>query len=94
MSTETVSCKRHGEQRATLVCTHIAQAADSGNQVGFFWSREDNQKFPDAWCKECNSELVSLDSWTKVMFELASFKVTCSDCYKEIKKQQIGEHAL
>jgi len=91
---EKINCNRHGEKSVTLICTHIAQAADTGKRVGFCWSREDEQTYPDAWCYECNSKLMSLDAWTKEMFELASFKVTCSECYKEIRTQQIDEPAL
>ena len=89
-----MSCSKHGEQSITLVCAHIAESADTGNRVGFFWSREDDQKFPDAWCGTCNLKLINLDAWTKEMFDHASFKVTCSECYKEIRKQQTDEQAL
>jgi DNA-directed RNA polymerase subunit RPC12/RpoP len=91
---ETLSCSKHGEQSIALVSAHIAEAADTGNRVGFFWSREDDQKFPDAWCGTCNSKLINLDAWTKEMFDHASFKVICSECYKELRTQQTDEQAL
>tara|TARA_R110001592_G_scaffold103938_2_gene292547 strand:- start:688 stop:972 length:285 start_codon:yes stop_codon:yes gene_type:complete len=94
MSEELVECCKHGEQKVTLMCTHIAHAADTENNVGFCWSREDKQEYPDAWCKACNSKLLALDAWTEDMFAYASFKVLCSECYKEIKEQQFGLPAL
>jgi hypothetical protein len=91
---ETTNCNIHGEQEITLVCRHIAQAADTSNIVGFLWSQEDDQIFPDAWCKKCNTKLLEIDAWTKEMLEYASFKVICSKCYQDLRKQQINEKAL
>ncbi|MDX1538717.1 hypothetical protein [Arsukibacterium sp.] len=83
-----VDCCKHGKRPATLMCTHIAHAADTDNKVGFCYSGQDTQEFPDVWCSDCNSKLLKLNAWTKEMFEQASFKVLCSHCYIEIKEQQ------
>ena len=80
-------CERHGEREVTLVCQHIAHAVDSGKEVGFYWSREDDNTFPDAWCKSCNLKLLENGGWDKNLFKKASFKIICSECYKEAKEK-------
>ena len=83
--TATINCGVHGAQRPTLVCQHIGESLHTRIPVGFHWSREDLSPWPDAWCTECNDNLVRHPEgeWTEEALQHASLKVLCSGCYEE-----------
>jgi hypothetical protein len=82
----TVVCGMHGRQGIGLVCEHIAYAVDRGERIGFFWSDNTDTARPDAWCAECERNLVALNGASaEQWFENARFKVFCSTCWDEAK---------
>ena len=88
---EIVNCHSHGEQAVTLVCQHIARANESDASIGFFWSRDDENVFPDAWCRDCNEQLLAADEWNDAMEKAASLKIICSQCYLDLRRMIYGK---
>jgi len=85
--TKTANCPKHGPQGIGLVCTHVAHAIDSHQDVGFFWGDDTDTARPDAWCAACELELVALqgapsDTW----FVACDFKILCAACWDEAKR--------
>lgn len=85
-----VSCHAHGEQASTLVCQHIARASRADASIGFYWSVDDENVFPDAWCRDCNEKLLAADEWSDAMMKTASFKIICSQCYLDLRRTIYG----
>lgn len=83
---EIVNCHTHGEQAATLVCQHIARAHESDASMGFFWSRDEKNNFPDAWCRDCSKQLLATNEWSDATVKAASFKIICSQCYLDLRR--------
>lgn len=88
---KTADCSRHGSQGIGLVCTHVAHAIDSGEQVGFFWGDDTDTARPDAWCAECEKALVALKgASSEAWFVRAEFKILCAACWDEAKRVLYG----
>jgi hypothetical protein len=83
-----VTCSHHGRQGIGLVCTHIAQAADRGEQVWFFWGDVTDTARPDAWCLKCEQALRRLPAgaFSDAWFAACDFKVLCSACWDHAKR--------
>ena len=82
------TCSRHGAQGIGLVCTHVAHAIDSGEQVGFFWGDDTDTARPDAWCVQCERALIALDGASSEQWFLeAEFKILCAACWDEAKER-------
>ena len=80
-------CQVHGTQGIGLVCEHIAYAVDRNERVGFFWGDETDTARPDAWCLQCNDELVALSGAScEQWFKDAQFKIFCAKCWDEAKQ--------
>jgi hypothetical protein len=85
---QTTNCPRHGWQGIGLLCTHVAHAIDSGENVGFFWGDDTDNARPDAWCATCERKLVALqqgvasDRW----FMEADFKILCAFCWDDARR--------
>jgi len=82
-----VDCDQHGRAGFGLVCTHVADAIDRKNQVGFFWGDDTDTARPDAWCAACENALVALQgASSEQWFVDAEFKVLCEFCWDEAKE--------
>lgn len=87
MVARTVECPVHGKQGIGIACIHVALAIDSGAQVGFFWSEDDQMARGFAWCGNCESRLLDNDGdFTKIK-ETAQFKILCAGCWDEAKRR-------
>jgi hypothetical protein len=81
----------HGVQRETFVCQHIVASLDSRTPVGFYWSREDDQEFPDSWCAECNARHERAGwEWEGEALEQLDVKLLCSSCYLDARRLSLG----
>ena len=88
MADTTTTCSRHGAQGIGPVCTHVAHAIDSGDQVGFFWGDDIDTARPDAWCLQCNRALIALNGGSsEKWFVAAEFKILCAACWDEAKER-------
>ena len=81
------NCHIHGEQGIGLVCSHIAEAIERVEKVGFHWGEEgEGLSRPDAWCADCEKKRTVLNKvapgrW----FIKANFKMLCATCWDEAK---------
>ena len=81
----TTDCVEHGRQGFGIVCIHVAQAVDSGEQVGFFWSPDPEMARPFAWCAACETYLTENGGDVKRMAKSAKFRIICAMCWDEAK---------
>jgi hypothetical protein len=81
-----VECHKHGQQESALVCQHIVEGLRQGRSVGFFWSREDDSPYPDAWCSECQERVSKTGGeWIGEAAEKLGAKFLCGKCYELAK---------
>jgi hypothetical protein len=82
-----MTCPQHGRQGIGLVCTHIAHAVDSGEQVGFFWGDDSDTARPDAWCWACEQAQLAVPAGesTADWFRKCDYKVLCAACWDQAK---------
>ncbi len=80
-------CPKHGAQGIGLACIHVAQAIDSGAQVGFFWGDDEDNARPDAWCRECEQALLALEGASSEQWFIdARFKILCVACWDQARR--------
>ncbi len=80
------TCSVHGSQGIGLVCTHVAHALIEGQRVGFFWGDDVDYARPDAWCKQCEEDLIALNGQSSEQwFVDGDFKFLCAACWDEAK---------
>jgi hypothetical protein len=68
-----------------FACIHVAIAIDSGADVGFFWSDDEEMDRPWAWCAECEALLKRTGSDWAALRDAADFKVLCAMCWDTAK---------
>ncbi len=84
-------CSKHGEKEATFVCQHIANSLLTNVSVGFYWSKDSDSEFPDAWCKDCEDRCSKTgDEWKVEALEELNVKLLCSGCYLVARKMELG----
>lgn len=76
-----IVCDQHGTQGIGLVCRHIL-ASEEPN--GFFWSDDNDQARPDAWCNDCEEKLLK-DEFSEAWYEQAGFQTLCALCWDAAK---------
>lgn len=82
-----VSCDAHGEAHATYVCEHLA-----GNPVQRWHSAapsEDN-RWPDAWCSQCNVEFLKEGEWNERNEEGLVPRILCHMCYESALARSVA----
>ena len=80
-------CPKHGIRDLTFACIHIAEAIDSGEKVGFFWSAAEGNLPPIAWCGACENWLLQHgEEWNDAFMAEANFKPLCADCFDLARK--------
>lgn len=81
------NCKHRGRQQIALVCSHIADAVDRHEQVGFYWGDDTDTGRPDAWCSACERDLVSLQgASSERWFIAAKFRIFCVTCWDDARR--------
>ena len=87
----TIECHKHGEREATFVCQHIAEGLRTRVAVGFFWAGSSAQKYPDAWCSECNDRVQRTNwEWVGEAAEHLGAKLLCAGCYIDARSLNLG----
>jgi hypothetical protein len=84
-SNDTTECLRHGTQGYGIACIHVAEAIDSGEKVGFFWSPDPEMARPFAWCAACERYLNQNGGDLQKLAKIADFKMICATCWDEAK---------
>ena len=76
-----IDCQEHGQQDTAFVCQHIVEGLRQGRSVGFFWSRDDDSPYPDAWCSECEARVSKTGGeWIGDAAEKLGAMILCSKC--------------
>ena len=82
-----VHCDRHGEATATYVCGHLFRLP---RQQWFGEVPAPDFPFPDAWCADCNAELLRAGGeWTEEAEECLDLKILCHHCYQDAMAQSV-----
>ena len=85
-NSQKIQCDVHGWQEQTFVCQHIAQSLHTGIPVGFYWSSEQADARPDAWCSACEKARIEAGGdWTPEVEERLKVKLLCGACYDYAK---------
>jgi hypothetical protein len=82
----TVECREHGNQGATILCRHLLTMSGRG----FYTASADsssNDSYPVAWCADCEAVLTEVGSWDERAVEFADFGTICHECYPLAKKR-------
>lgn len=78
--TNKIQCNTHGECDETFVCTHL-----TGETAGLGFNGDEpseENKFPDAWCDDCEIIRAAHDGWTEETEKLLEIRMVCSGCYE------------
>jgi hypothetical protein len=84
---ETVECGEHGESSVTYVCEHLIEQP---SQRWYCDVPSIDNRWPDAWCKDCEAEFVKEGEWNDKNSENVPIKLLCSGCYESLIGQSVG----
>lgn len=86
-----IKCNKHDLKKSTYVCQHIANSLLTRIPVGFFWSKNDKQMFPDAWCEDCEKRVIKTNGkWKDEALKKLNVKLLCSGCYLMAREMALG----
>lgn len=77
---DTIYCETHGDCERSLVCSHLTE-----DVAGLGFNRReplDDDRFPDAWCDDCDLIYKTHDGWSDEAEALSEVCVLCSGCYE------------
>ena len=80
--TDSISCERHGEGIAAIVCRHHIGAR--GHAVGFIENSGDPMDL-QAWCDDCERMFLGEGEKTEAFTRFNDFAVVCVTCYAELR---------
>jgi hypothetical protein len=91
---ETLDCSEHGEGYTTYVCEHLVK-----NPVQRWHAAlpSDENRWPDAWCSQCNVEFLKEGEWNEANEKSIVIKILCHNCYEAAQARSVdrltGERA-
>ncbi len=80
----TVECATHGTTTATYVCNHLLSGHNKGFHCGYD-ENEPDEKWPDAWCHDCQQLLEQHGQWNETAASTANIQIICSSCYEDVR---------
>lgn len=80
--TMTITCQRHGERVAAVVCRHHLDIRD--RPVGFV-ENSDDPNDRQAWCDSCELLFVREGDKTEEFHRFNDFAIVCVDCYAQLR---------
>jgi hypothetical protein len=78
----TITCERHGERTAAIVCRHHIIERD--HSVGFIENSDDPDDL-QAWCDGCERMFLREQDKTDEFRRYNDFAVVCVDCYAQLR---------
>lgn len=78
----TVTCERHGELVAAVVCRHHLEVSD--HPVGFV-ENSDDPNDQQAWCDNCEQLFLREGDMTEEFRRFNDFAVVCVNCYAQLR---------
>jgi len=74
-----VTCPQHGAATATYICAHLA--TDPVQRWHSARASDDN-RWPDAWCDQCNVNFMREGEWNDRNFAGVELRIFCHQCYE------------
>ncbi|MES2613213.1 MAG: hypothetical protein V4679_23375 [Pseudomonadota bacterium] len=85
--TSFIHCAKHGEASPTYVCGHLCR---NPVQRWFSEAPAPDFLFPDAWCADCNAELLKEGGeWNERNEGCLDLKILCHHCYQGAMAQSV-----
>src|SRR5262245_11876750 len=84
---ETLDCSEHGEAYTTYVCEHLVK---DPVQHWHAAHPSDEDPWPDAWCTQCNVELLKEGEWNEKNEEGLVVKILCHLCYEAAQGRSVA----
>lgn len=88
-----INCDVDGPQTTTFVCQHIAQSLETKKRVGFHWSKDSKDQWPDATCTACvekRNKATTEEEDSKIVEEFSKPQILCAKCYERAKRLNLG----
>src|SRR5215510_7278629 len=83
---ETLSCSEHGEAYTTYVCEHLVK---DPVQRWHAAPPSDENRWPDAWCSQCNVEFLKEGEWNEENEKGVIPKILCHKCYEAAQARSV-----
>jgi hypothetical protein len=84
---KSIACEEHGAATSTYVCSHLA--AEPVQRWHSARASEDN-RWPDAWCGQCNVRFLQEGEWNDRNFTGVDLRVLCHHCYETALAKSIA----
>jgi hypothetical protein len=81
---EKVECSHHGSGSATYVCEHLLSRPD---QEWFSNEPNEEDKWPDAWCADCEDLFQEQGEWNDKNQSKRDIKLLCHHCYEKLRSR-------
>ena len=75
-----IQCAVHGDALATYVCEHLAA---NHNQRWYCDYPSAENRWPDAWCEQCDVEFRREGEWNERNEDKLRVKLICNHCYED-----------
>ncbi len=83
---DTIDCAEHGKTRAAYVCAHLVQNPE---QKWFCGHPSEENRWPDAWCAQCEAEFQKYGEWNEHNEGCTEIKLICHECYESGMAQSV-----
>jgi hypothetical protein len=74
-----IRCDQHPLAYSTYVCEHLST---NSKQQWFSSEPTEENRWPDAWCAECNKYFEDQGEWNEKNEEALKIKLLCHECYE------------
>ena len=78
---KSVECTTHGSGFQTFVCEHLIS---NPGQKWFSQERDDDHRWPDAWCATCDAFFQEEGEWNANNERKTKIKLLCHQCYERL----------
>jgi hypothetical protein len=82
-----VTCDEHGQAKTTYVCSHLP--TDPVQRWHCARACDDN-RWPDAWCDQCNEIFLREGEWNDQNSDGIELKILCHHCYERLLGQSVA----
>jgi hypothetical protein len=79
-----IQCATHGTAYATYVCRHLAS---DPSQEWFSREPDEENRWPDAWCKQCDTFFQEQGEWNEKNEKKLEIKLICHHCYEKLRAE-------
>src|SRR4051812_24093658 len=81
-----LNCERHETGFETFVCEHLAE---NPQQEWFSTLPTEDNPWPDAWCKSCDSLFQREGEWNEQNESTLKARLLCHICYQEQRAKSL-----